>query len=327
MSTSRRLAKFVPALALVALAVPSSAFGQATRTWVSGVGDDANPCSRTAPCKTFAGAISKTGPAGEINCLDPGGFGAVTITKSIAIKCRYTEGGLLVSGSNAVIVNAGNGDKVTLDGLDINGVGTPGLAPNSLSGVRVFNAARVNVLNSEIYRFQAGVTVAPTPASANVTRVVLKNNHIHENLVGVFNGPGNNNVTASSVTLRHNDIQDNTCGVTTSAFGPNASTPVAATDCGSAGSGSGINHTAVTSAYWNGINDNGTGMFTRGLNGTAEIAYNDITGNSVFGLHRLDSGHFRTFTPATNAISNNTASDSPDQNSPLTKRRAKSIGR
>jgi len=37
----------------------------------SGVGDDANPCSRTAPCKTFAGAISKTAAAGEINCLDP----------------------------------------------------------------------------------------------------------------------------------------------------------------------------------------------------------------------------------------------------------------
>jgi hypothetical protein len=59
---------------------------QATRTWVSGVGDDANPCSRTAPCKTFAGAISKTAPCGEISVLDPGGFGAVTITKSITIN-------------------------------------------------------------------------------------------------------------------------------------------------------------------------------------------------------------------------------------------------
>ena len=52
------------------------AYSQATRTWVSGVGDDANPCSRTAPCKTFAGAISKTAPGGEIDALDPGGFGA-----------------------------------------------------------------------------------------------------------------------------------------------------------------------------------------------------------------------------------------------------------
>lgn len=58
---------------------------QASRTWVSGVGDDANPCSRTAPCKTFAGAISKTIAGGEIDALDPSGFGAVTITKAITI--------------------------------------------------------------------------------------------------------------------------------------------------------------------------------------------------------------------------------------------------
>ena len=82
------------ALLVCGLALPAQA--QATRTWVSGVGDDANPCSRTAPCKTFAGAISKTADAGEINCLDPGGFGGVTITKGLTIKCHYTEGGVLV---------------------------------------------------------------------------------------------------------------------------------------------------------------------------------------------------------------------------------------
>src|SRR5467141_2396265 len=80
------------------LASPASA--QATRTWVSGVGDDANPCSRTAPCKTFAGAISKTAAAGEINVLDPGGYGAVTITKSISIDCSEVFGSVLVSGTN-----------------------------------------------------------------------------------------------------------------------------------------------------------------------------------------------------------------------------------
>src|SRR5438093_11829922 len=79
---------------------------QATRTWVSGVGDDVNPCSRTAPCKTFAGAISKTASPGIINCLDPGGFGAVTITKSIQIDCTGTLGSVLHSGVQGVIVNA-----------------------------------------------------------------------------------------------------------------------------------------------------------------------------------------------------------------------------
>src|SRR2546423_6535823 len=141
--STRRIAKLAPAIVLVALALPSSAFGQATRTWVSGVGDDANPCSRTAPCKTFAGAISKTAALGEINCLDPGGFGGVTITKSITIKCHYTEGGVLVSGTNAIVVNAAATDKVTLRGLDINGLGT------GLNGVRVLQAKSVNIIDSE----------------------------------------------------------------------------------------------------------------------------------------------------------------------------------
>src|SRR6195256_3021384 len=91
---------------LTPLLAGKSASAQATRTWVSGVGDDVNPCSRTAPCKTFAGAISKTATAGEINVLDPGGFGAVTITKSITISSEGFEAGVLVSGTNAIIINA-----------------------------------------------------------------------------------------------------------------------------------------------------------------------------------------------------------------------------
>src|SRR3979490_2576921 len=90
-------------LALFAVSAPAHA--QATRTWVSGVGDDLNPCSRTAPCKTFAGAISKTAAAGEINCLDSGGFGSVTITKSITIKCEGVIGGVLAAGTFGVTVN------------------------------------------------------------------------------------------------------------------------------------------------------------------------------------------------------------------------------
>src|SRR5207253_887052 len=84
--------------------VPEAALAKASRTWVSGVGDDVNPCSRTAPCKTFAGAISKTAIGGEINCLDPGGFGAVTINKSLTINCHYTEGGAL-AGGNGITIN------------------------------------------------------------------------------------------------------------------------------------------------------------------------------------------------------------------------------
>src|SRR5258705_12987315 len=94
------------------LLVSLPAAAQATRTWVSGVGDDVNPCSRTAPCKTFQGAISKTAAGGSINTLDPGGFGAVTITKAMTIKCDNVESGILISGSNGIIVNDGGAGTV-----------------------------------------------------------------------------------------------------------------------------------------------------------------------------------------------------------------------
>src|SRR5438874_9527838 len=90
----------VCAIAIFTLAMATLAHAQATRTWVSGVGDDVNPCSRTAPCKTFSGAFSKTAAGGEIDTLDPAGFGTVTITKSITIDCTAGWGSLLASGVN-----------------------------------------------------------------------------------------------------------------------------------------------------------------------------------------------------------------------------------
>jgi hypothetical protein len=120
-------------LVVLALAFPLLVSAQATRTWVSGVGDDVNPCSRTAPCKTFAGAISKTAANGEINCLDPAGYGAVTITKSITIDCEDTQGSILASLVNGVILNAANID-VRLRGISINGAG------NGINCVRVLNS-------------------------------------------------------------------------------------------------------------------------------------------------------------------------------------------
>jgi hypothetical protein len=160
---------------------------QATRTWVSGVGDDANPCSRTAPCKTFQGAISKTAAGGEINCLDPGGFGAVTITKSMTITCQV-EAGVLVSGTNAIIVNAAASDVVILDGLDFEGVGT------GLDAVRFLAGGALHVRNSTIADFRGnnGHGVAFVPSTS--AELFLDNVHISEN--------GNNTATSGGVLVQ-----------------------------------------------------------------------------------------------------------------------------
>jgi len=132
---------------------------QATRTWVSGVGDDANPCSRTAPCKTFAGAISKTAAGGEIDALDPGGYGAVTITKSITINGMPFQAGVVVSGTNGVIINAAATDTVILRGIDFVGLGT------GLSAVNILAAKDVILQNLRVSDFTvAGVSVTASSA-------------------------------------------------------------------------------------------------------------------------------------------------------------------
>src|SRR5215207_4753837 len=143
----KRFVLFNAVLLLSVLVLAPAAQAQATRTWVSGVGDDANPCSRTAPCKTYAGAISKTAAGGEISTLDPGGFGAVTITKSITINGDGTLAGILAAGVNGVIVNAGVNDRVVLRNLSINGAG------NGINGIRYLAGKSLTVDNVTIDGF------------------------------------------------------------------------------------------------------------------------------------------------------------------------------
>jgi hypothetical protein len=147
---------------------------QASRTWVSGVGDDANPCSRTAPCKTFAGAISKTAAGGEIDALDPAGYGAVTITKAITIDGGGGQvASVLVSGTNGIVVQAGPSDVVILRNLRINGIGT------GINGIRFLAGKDLNVENCYIFGFTTnGVDIAlnqATAASAHIINTVIKN--------------------------------------------------------------------------------------------------------------------------------------------------------
>jgi len=165
---------------LLALSLSSVLSAQATRTWVSGVGDDANPCSRTAPCKTFAGAIAKTAAHGEINVLDPGGFGAVTITKSITIDGGGSIAGVLVSGTNGIVISAGATDLVVLRNLDMDGLNT------GLDGIKILGAGSVILENDDIYEFtQNGVEVAVTAATP--TQISIDNCRIDDTtLAGVL---------------------------------------------------------------------------------------------------------------------------------------------
>lgn len=183
------LAIIVSGFALALAASPADA--QATRTWVSGVGDDVNPCSRTAPCKTFAGAIPKTAAGGEINCLDPGGFGSVVITQSITIDCSGTLGSILASNTNGVVVN-GVDIVVALRNISINGAG------NGNIGVRFLNGRSLHISNSTIFGFQTPTSVALSMEAGGGASAHIENTTIFGNRAGIQVRPGSG---AASVML------------------------------------------------------------------------------------------------------------------------------
>jgi PASTA domain len=172
---------FFVVFALVFLMEASPASAQAPRTWVSGVGDDANPCSRTAPCKTWTGAMQKTMVGGEVDALDPGAYGPTTITKSITLDGGGQHASIITSGGLtgvAVNIPPGNPDdpnrRVVLRGISINGAGLNGSVGTStgVDGVRIDSARAVHVENVRIANFvQNGIDF--TPVALDDTSLVL----------------------------------------------------------------------------------------------------------------------------------------------------------
>jgi hypothetical protein len=167
MTFGKRLALIGSILVASAVTYVTPGAAQATRTWVSGVGDDANPCSRTAPCKTFAGAISKTANKGEISVLDPGGFGTVTITKSITINGEGTLAGVLSAGTNGINVNDSatatpDTIEVNLRYLSINGAGT------GLDGIKFISGKKLSIEHCLIQNV-TGDGIEVTTSTPNTT--------------------------------------------------------------------------------------------------------------------------------------------------------------
>ena len=280
----------------------SSAFAQATRTWVSGVGDDANPCSRTAPCKTFAGAISKTAPAGEIDVLDPGGFGAVTITKSMTLLAVGMPAGVLVSGTNGIVIsNPGVLPmNVTIRGLDMNGVGV------GLSGILVVTGSgpvNLHVENSIIYGFTNGITVNgngvgnPTNVTVNGTRISQCAGTGNGINADATNGPisvdligsevhtcnlGLNMTNGAKFNARNSDLSQNTTGVDLA-----GATTVGTLDSNTISfctTGVNVETAGGTVRLTNNtISDNTTGLATVGGGNIVSFGNNRIKGNTTHG--------------------------------------------
>jgi len=312
---------------LLALAAPSlfttSAQAQATRTWISGVGDDVNPCSRTAPCKTFPGAITKTAAGGEIDTLDPGGFGAVTVNKAITLADEGVgEGGILVAGTNGITVNCSTDPNcvVQVRGLIIDG-GPPG--SNSLSGIRFVAGKALQVQNTVIRNFTGGspngygINFNPNgPAQLDISDCVITSNGQAGGGAGI--GAGVNIIPqtggSANVTIVRTTISNNSNGIRIDNTNAAAPTNVNIRDTTIANSGTHdvavVNPTSgtpqkdtVTIDHSTITNAGGDGVVANGVNSVANLNNNVISGNGK-GAQTNNGGVINTY--KNNAFTANT---------------------
>jgi hypothetical protein len=305
-------------MALALLAVPLAAQAQATRTWVSGVGDDVNPCSRTAPCKTFAGAISKTAAGGEINVLDPGGFGAVTITKSLTIGTDPAYGGILNSSTNGVVINALATDVITLRGLTINGgIG----ASTGVNGVRILSAGTVNIENSYIYGNRTaapngnGVYVLNTANTVelNIDRTTFSENGLGNDGAAVLVAPTGSG--SAKVSISNSAAFNNTRGIRGDSSGTTGTVDIVVNDSRISNntlSGlsvvSGASSAATLTLTRSISTSNTSGVNSNGAVAVVRISGSVVTGNAS-GLLPAASGQIISY--GNNVLDGNAASNTP----------------
>jgi hypothetical protein len=267
---------------------------QASRTWVSGVGDDANPCSRTAPCKTFAGAISKTAAGGEIDALDPGGFGAVTITKAITLDGGGGQvASVLVSGTNGIVVAAGSPDVVILRNLRINGIGS------GLNGIQFQSGRALIVENCDIFGFtQNGINIA----TAGGQVVVNDTTADHNTAAGL--AVGSTALTTVSINNSRFDLNNN--GVVAGNFSKVSVSHSVAYGNISVGflaiSGVGTSDMTITNST---SANNGVGIQAGGgaTAATVRVGGNTISGSTIVGFAAGSNGTIRSFGGNNNADS------------------------
>src|ERR1700676_205290 len=303
---------FMVTCAICFCAMTSQAQAQATRTWVSGLGDDANPCSRTAPCKTWAGAISKTADCGEMDALDPGGFGTVTITKGVKLDGGGGEGGqgasILASGPPGITINNSsvNCPFVVIRNLDIQGIKA------GTTGVNVVGGGQVSLENVDIENFTqwcfdtTGATAAVSivmystnlercgsgglrAVNPSAIRVNVEKSTIHRNGtsgsctggvgMGVFAGN-----SLSFVNIHNSMVSNNSCGGVES---NGSSAKIDLHQCtvannqafGVHATSTGIIQMAETSVVFN----NGTGLLADGGGQILTWQNNWVGGNSIDG--------------------------------------------
>ncbi|MGH6835090.1 MAG: right-handed parallel beta-helix repeat-containing protein [Methylocella sp.] len=247
----------------------------ANRTFVSGKGTDGGACGFAAPCRSFAFALTQTNAGGEIDVLDPAGYGAVTITKAISIvNDGVGLAAIAAPSGNAVTINAGASDSVHLRGLTIEGLGS------GANGIQFNTGGNLAIENCVIRDFPgAGIRIAPT-GSAAVTGML--SNVITDNNVAGIEVLGSASTGASlNVTIVDSVASNNGTGIVAFSL-PGSAAPAV------------MVRNSVASY-------NDFGLLAQ--NAILRVAHSVVTGNG-FGVQTANSGTM--FTYGDNDIDGNT---------------------
>jgi hypothetical protein len=176
---------------------------QAQRVFVSGTGLDTNPCTRTQPCRTFQQAYNTVPANGEIEALDPAGYGPLTITHGISIQAHGFGGIIQTVSCNtcaAILISVTTSDPVTLNGLLLDGAGM------GLNGILITAGPSVQVLNSVVRHFGNGIS---DNTSTNGSNLLIEDTVASDNFTGIIVAPsGGANIQATLNRITANNNQN-----------------------------------------------------------------------------------------------------------------------
>jgi hypothetical protein len=293
---------FLACLLVAAMLDPAPADAQSNRTFVSGQGTDSGTCGLTAPCRSFAFALSETNAGGEITVLSPAGYGAVTISKAVSIVNEGVgEAGITVTSGDAITINAGATDTVSLRGLTLVGSGT---AANGI----VFNSgAALNVSNSVVRGFtNSGIFAGPTGSSNFAFSDTIVSN---DGSYGIYIDSKGSSTTANTVFNRVQALGNTGSGLLVSGASATGSVQATAVDCVASGNGVGFNvssqssHAATIFTIVNSLagssttagGGNGTGLNATGTNAMMVIRHSTVANNVSHGYAVLSGAVLDSF--------------------------------
>jgi hypothetical protein len=245
---------FIAAALALAVTLPAvQAQAQAPRTFVSAAGNDSNPCSFAAPCRHFQAAVTATSAGGEVDALDPAGYGPIIISQAITIEGQGWSYIAPPANGNAILINAVSG-KVTIRGVSLNGVGMA----NAI-GILFNSGTSLNVQNSVIENFSRyGILFQPNGSS----KISVSNTVVSDNNYGIYIGPTGSGTTNGALDHVHTD--DNTNDGITVIRGGSQIVSVVVSDSVSA-------------------NNGGIGVIATAVN-LVTVRNSTITGNGEIGL-------------------------------------------